>query len=215
MDAQIFSKKFLDCYEEIDSTGLLWDDDTSYYFLYDQLMSMKKSLSEGQSGDNSDIIKRSAGSLITRIEKYKSDLESYSKLTDDQITRIIVLNRIEFLYYQQMHKMQNDINSVHFTIADKLVQGALVTGLNGPYHQLYLRELLDHERIVQVVDDFSKTHPVQEKYGKQVIKEQKIQLSEMGTMELIKIAEKVLKETPNEFLARFPVYREGLLKEIK
>jgi len=215
MNIQIFEQKFTDLFNEIDSTGLLWEDEGSYYHLYDQLDSMITSLADSQSEDKGSVFSSEAGKLIAKIEKYKRDLTKYPSLSEEQITRIIVLNRMEFLFYQQMHKMQYDMSSIHFTIADKLLQGALVTGLNGPYHQLYLEELLNHERLVQIIDDFSKTHPVQEKYGQQVKKEQKIQLSDMDTQELFVIAEKVLKETPTEFLARFPEYREGFLKQVE
>jgi len=215
MNAQLFSEKFTELFKEIDDTELLWDDETSYYNLYNHLDSITAKMEELPVEEKMTVFVKEGAKLVDGIEAYKLDLLKLPSLTDDQITRIILLNRVEFLLYQKIKKFKNDMNSVHFMIADKLVQGALATGLNGPYHELYLKELLDYKSLVEAVDDFSKTKPVVEKYGKKVPDDQKIKLSQMKTQELFKVAEQILEETPNQFLARFDNYKNGLLTHVK
>jgi len=214
MNIESFSKKFTDVFKEIDETDLLWDDDISYFFLYNQLNTIVSDLEDAQPDAMVTIFNTAADGLIKKIKNYKNDLSKCSSLSNDQITRLVAINRIEFLFYQQMHQMKNNMDSVHFLLADKMIQGALITGLNGPYHQLFLDELLNHERLVQVIDDFSKTKPVLEKYGKTVSNDQKKLVSTMKTQEVFNTAAKVFNETPVQFLARIPEYKAGFLSKI-
>jgi len=215
MDITTFSKQFTDLYEELIQTELLWEDDASYYYLYNRLDDMITKINAAQPEELEEIYKSEGVSLPNDIEAYKADLPKYPELSDDQITRIIVLNRMQLLIYQYRNKMKDDVSSVNFLLSDKLILGCLLTGLNGPYHQLYLKELLDSRHLLQAVDYISKTKPVVEKYGKAVSFSDRAQLSEMSAQELPNVIRKILGESPIEFLARFPGYKDGFLEEIE
>jgi len=215
MTSQEFTEKFTNLYEELECTGLLWDDEIAYYLLHNHLSSITSRLYEKSDEEKMKMFSEEANVIAVKIELYKRDLEKLASLTERQIVRILLLNRIEFLFYQQLHKMKNDMNSINFLLCDKMIQGALLTGINGPYHKMYLKELLDYQTLVQQIDDFSKTRPVVEKYGKKVSDEEKTKLSQYDTRELFSVAEKVFDETPNQFLARFDVYKNGFLTKVQ
>jgi len=215
MNSKLFTEKFIETYKEFDGLELFWEDEDSLFILSSQLDNIMTKMSDSAEGEGFAAIVSEAENLIKNIENYGNDLLGRESLTEIQIYRIVLMNRFKFLFYQQIQKMKDDMNSVHFLLAEKLTQGALIAGLNGPYHQMYLKELLDHESLVKAISFVSKSKPVLEKYGKAVSDSDKIHLSSLSVKELSDVAKKVLQESPNEFLARYPEYRDGFLTQVK
>jgi len=215
MNIQIFTERFCKIVNRIREIDLSIDDEISYIKLYTQLDNMVDELLLMSEDERIALFNKEAEGFFQNYEMYKLDLIDLESLNDIQIKRIVELNNIDFLFYQQINKIPYGVEIFNFDIMANMFQGSLVSGLNGPYHKLYLDELFNKRRLEKAIEVTSHQRPVVDKYGKSVsVKDKKI-IAEKSIEETLDIVKKVLGEGPNEILARYPDYKYDFLSKIK
>jgi len=187
-------------FDALADTGISLDDSDEYFAVRKNITNASETLLEAKPDEIPDLFDSIGAELRNCFDSYKSTFNE-ATLDDTTISRIIILNKIEYLF--KLFKNGYAYNSgdgIYFRFFGQLFMHRFVLGMkNNPDNQEFKNALLDADTLYKSGEELQKTKPFKQVHGKPLSPQDVLKLISMPQNSSYDIVVKSLGKDPLEF----------------